>query len=255
MRSARGNGASQYYRRTVRCKIEFLQGGVWVSGNWQTYSLPDSTEAQITASISQTFPSIGAWQFRIVGEAFDTNGTLFGSVAYDYAEGTLTSASNLALTVTNWGQTATGTMPLAGYTVPSGYTVYEVNYEVAYAVGEARWAHVFEIAGGQFGYTVEYPGTATHIIAPRSGTARWSTTSLTGSIAGKLQTFARPGLATTTPYQTAVLSSGKAVVKSRRPVANSTTASNTFSLQSYIYELSTAQVLASGSVNWIAIGD
>jgi hypothetical protein len=44
-------------------------------------------------------------------------------------------------------------------------------------------------------------------------------------------------------------------VKLRTPSSNSTTPSNNFTFGSYGYSLSTATVLATGSLNWIAIGD
>lgn len=44
-------------------------------------------------------------------------------------------------------------------------------------------------------------------------------------------------------------------VTRRKPQTGSTIPSNTGRLSSYVYNLSTAQVLATGSMNWLAVGE
>jgi len=51
------------------------------------------------------------------------------------------------------------------------------------------------------------------------------------------------------------ISGMQAVVKTRKAQVNSTTASNTFTFNSYTFALTSAQVLATGTLNWIAIGE
>jgi hypothetical protein len=46
-----------------------------------------------------------------------------------------------------------------------------------------------------------------------------------------------------------------ALITIRRPVPNSTTPANTFKFVDYTVALATAQVLATGTLNWMAIGD
>ena len=53
----------------------------------------------------------------------------------------------------------------------------------------------------------------------------------------------------------AQISNAKAVVSSRQLITNTTTANNNFQFNSYAYTLTSAQVLATGSLNWVALGD
>jgi hypothetical protein len=50
------------------------------------------------------------------------------------------------------------------------------------------------------------------------------------------------------------IQSGSAYVTHSTPIPNSTTPSNTYILSSYTYDLTSAQVLATGTLNWLAIG-
>jgi hypothetical protein len=51
------------------------------------------------------------------------------------------------------------------------------------------------------------------------------------------------------------VTSASASIQRRKPSVNSTTPNNTFSFGSYTYALTNAQVLATGSLNWLAIGE
>jgi hypothetical protein len=51
------------------------------------------------------------------------------------------------------------------------------------------------------------------------------------------------------------LRSATMTVQRRQAIANSTTAANSFQFNSYGYALTDAKELATGSLNWVAIGD
>ena len=53
---------------------------------------------------------------------------------------------------------------------------------------------------------------------------------------------------------TTTLSGGSVTISYRTPVANSTTPSNTYGVTSVGWSLSAAQVLATGTLNWQAVG-
>jgi hypothetical protein len=76
-----------------------------------------------------------------------------------------------------------------------------------------------------------------------------STNSLTFTAQGSTRVTSSTGSASLTLHSTT------AVVTRQRPLTNSTTASNSFSFNYYDFDLSSAQVLATGTLNWLAIGE
>jgi hypothetical protein len=51
------------------------------------------------------------------------------------------------------------------------------------------------------------------------------------------------------------LKNGSATIRSRKVPTNSTTASNSYNYLSFDYTLSSAQIIASGVLNWLAVGE
>jgi hypothetical protein len=244
--SYRGNGASQWYRRTVRWRLEYLSGGSWISDTWTTIDLAAATNASSDSSKTFTFPSSGTWTFRIAFEAYDYSpSTLFGTVSYNYHTATVSAAGPAAVQDYRVGTYST-TLTLPGYSPPAGYSVYEVNYSVAWS----WWRNATNGSVTADGTLVK---SSTSTDTSGSGTrTRTSTSYSTSELDLSMQITAPGALGGASMY--AQLSNGSATIKSRQAVPNSTTASNTFSLNSYSYELTSAQVLATGSLNWVAIG-
>ena len=98
--SVRGTGSSQYYRRSVRWRVEYYSGGTWVAGTWNAVNEGDQL-GSVTASGTFTFPSAGTWQWRIAYEAYDTDGKVFGAVSYQYSTETLRMNGSKAIQTYN----------------------------------------------------------------------------------------------------------------------------------------------------------
>lgn len=251
--SLRGTGTSGgYYLRTVRWKVEYLSGGTWVAGSWTTSALGAAAPATITTGTTFTFPSSGTWVFRIVTEAYDSGGTFSVGTSYETATDNISRTGDVNVYVGPY-QTADLTLTYTPtYSAPSGWEVTNVSYNYVYSYSISKSSGI-----GTFGATIS--GSGLYFFAqennPKSGSSLTQTYSrssnlLVFSVSASWDSFfQRSG------YASLTLHSVTGVVSRRRPLTNSTTASNTFSFNYYDYNLTAAQVLATGSLNWIAIGE
>lgn len=393
--SVRGTGSSQYYRRSVRWRVEYYSGGTWVAGTWNAVNEGDQL-GSVTASGTFTFPSAGTWQWRIAYEAYDTDGTVFGAVSYQYSTETLRMNGSKAIQTYNSsmlrvpadgpesgdGSTLTaaysgfasdgGSVSLSGTTSkayittsssgalyaqhinndgsPSSSTDFASNYSMAAntrtafnlgtgmsipafsstwvqnAYSNARVSNFQGTAGSTITMELEYdPNIVANLvafkicptnssfqysylkvrIAPSVTNTSWEiykieyswkrkmgnsadgvsatftavgpdgvTDSQSGSVGYPSQAWVQKGVTFTGnnlsyardylkvkinangSYTNAyIMRDVTAVIYRRTPVTNTTTPSNTFILNSYTYDLSSAQVLATGSMNWMAVGE
>ena len=246
--SYRGNGASQWYLRTVRWRLEYLSGGSWIADSWTTINLGADTNASVASDKLFTFPSSGTWTFRIAFEAYDYSpSTLFGSIEYNYHTGTVSAAGPAAVQDYRLG-TYNTTLTLPGFSPPAGYSVYQVDYSV-------NWSWSRNGTNGSVTVDGSLVKASTSTGTSGSGTkTRTSSSYNVNELDLSMQiTALGSGFGGENMY--AQLSNGSATIKSRQAKPNSTTAANTFSLNSYTYELPSAQVLATGTLNWVAIGE
>lgn len=251
--SNRGTGQSGvFYYRTVRARLEYLSGGSWVAGAWQSVNLGADASASVVVNPSLALPGPGVWTVRVMAEAFDTNGSTFGSVAYETATDTATRTGDAFVSVEAF-ETATRTLNYTPtYSPPSGWSIVSVSYSYVYSYYAYKDSGVGNqdaaISGSglyirpNYGQTLQGNNT--------TGTRTQSNNSLTFSVFASYDSFfQRGGVARLT------LHSANATITRRRPAPASTTAANSFAFNSYSYSLSSAQVLATGSLNWVAIGD
>lgn len=270
IQSQRGNGASQYYLRTVRWRIEYLSGATWIPGSWRSVNMGAQFTAQ-TDSVSFTFPSQGTWQWRIVYEAFDTDGTVFGAINYTY--GTYVVSSVGAGTgwqsgANQWqlfagygyGSSQSVTVALASNSAPAGAQIYQVVYSwtLTYSPYYSSSLDSFD------GYIRDplHTGLTHHLTyigssAPAATTVSESKTVATSSAPTSMGTFSISGTFGNTGAAWARFSKADvfATVYHRTIVANSVTPGNTYSLNNVSYTLSSSTVLAEGTVNWMATGE
>ena len=246
--SLRGTGTSgSYYLRTVRWKVEYLSGGVWVSGSWTTSALGATAPATITTNTTFSFPSASAWTFRIVTEAYDTGGTFSTGTQYETATDNISRSGNVQIS-----SNSTNSVPTLNYTptysVPSGWTITSVqyNYVYSYSLTTATFGSASVQGSGMFHFA-----QSGQIVSQSNVTRSYtnSSNSLTFTAQGSTSGTSSTGTATLTLHSTT------AVVTRQRPLTNSTTAENSFSFNYYDYNLTSAQVLATGTLNWIAIGE
>lgn len=284
--SVRGTGTSgSYYLRRVQWRVRYLSGGVWVAGDWRTKAI-GATLNQVADTLTFNFPSAAAWQFYIEYSASDAGGTFTtGAPQYDYTSFTVTSStavSGEASRVSNSSNTTIGTntqavtMTLPSYSPPSGYSVYEVTYNYtagyylySYEAGSDATASVSGdptgsiTAGGSSltPKTLEAGDTALTYLDPASAISAYqnyskaSTAYSQTAISVTCSAYSRYRSGSSRAVAKAKIIYGKAVIKSRRLVTNSTTPSNSALFKSYSYSLSSALVLASGQLNWLAVGE
>lgn len=257
--SNRGNGSSQYYYRSVRWRVEYLNAGSWVLGAWNTYNLGADAAASISTNAVFTFPSSAAWTFRIYYESFDTNATVFGATSYNYAtdtvsnstaSGIVTSASTDMTNVTNTLSYTIGT-----YSTPSGWQVTGVSYSYTYNfyLSSSYSGGGASVTGPGLSQSISGAGTLGSSAMTVNNTATYSTGSWSAGI--NLTISAQGGGVSTNAQAKARIVNATASISRRQPVANSTTPQDQYRFDSYNYTLTSAQVLATGSLNWVAVGD
>lgn len=273
VKSQRGNGSSQYFYRSIRWRVEYWNGSAWVALAWRTVNMGAQFNA-ITDSGQFTFPGSGTWQWRIYAESYDTDGTVFGSITYQYSTETITGGAGSGSATANYGSPSyvsqTVYCALSGSTLNPTWEIYEITYS---------WQHKWDFSSNYYDLLSRPVGNGT-FSSPRDGSnytyvawtyspsgvvGTWQSKSVTQS--GSSLSYNANFIYSTVqaagvfyesqwgvPISSVTYQSGQAVVKRRTPVANSTTPVNNCLINYYDFSLSSAQVLAAGSLNWIAMG-
>jgi hypothetical protein len=159
-------------------------------------------------------------------------------------------------------------MPLPTYTPAATWSIYQVNYQYTvepYLKPEflgssgALYLKYTDLATGSViantnptGNTSITVGTSDYTSTPLSMNYTLTTSSYTNNITVRM---GRAAGSTGTNYWGIELSAATVIIYLRQVVTNSTTPSNSETFQNYGYSLSTAQVLATGSLQWIATGE
>jgi hypothetical protein len=293
--ATRGTGTSgQYYLRNLNWRVVYYNGSAWVAGSWKLKVI-GSTTGSVTDSQSFTFPSANAWQFYLEFSTSDAGGTFStGAVQYNYTTATVTAAGPVvesgdaigSTTVTTSKVTGTPThyqykasyqlefyqdtvMTLPTYTPAATWSVYQVNYQYTIepylkpeflgSSGVVYLAYTELATGSVIANT--NPTTNTSITV---GTNNYTSTPISRSYTLTTSSYANnitvrmnkaTGGTTTTNYWGVELSAATVTIYLRQVVTNSTTPSNSDTFQNYGYSLNTAQVLATGSLQWIATGE
>ena len=290
VKSQRGNGSSQWFYRSIRWRVEYWSGSVWVPLTWRIMNMGAQFSA-LTDSGPFTFPSAASWQWRIYAEQYDTDGTVFGTPDYTYSQTTVGQVSGGSATANGYGS---GTPATASCSITLGAAtgsgeIYQIDYSWNSAVvmrGSTYNSSQDWFVNGIMGAGVpsmysNQPGNnfqqgqsfgpipsgyiRTNLTTPYNGSHRlnWNracTNSLVGAgltfnatyITASL--FANATLSGQLFDVSTTLSGGSAVIKRRTPVPNSTTPVNNTFINSYNFTLTAAQVLASGTLNWMAMG-
>jgi len=264
--SYRGNGSSQYYYRSVRWRVEYLSGSTFVNGSWNTTDFAADQGANITDAKEFNFPSAAAWTFRIRFEAYDTDGSVFGSVAYDYVTDTDTvSASVSSSAFPGDYQDSDSTTWSSNYSAPSGWEWYQTRYNIQFACyaainGQNTFGQsVYATAYARVGSTqVEQKTFSSSSGGINSGTDYFTYNQTTTTPPAVLTLNTSCTVENTGFYATANATSsvsGNVYYDRRKLIVNSTTAVNNFNFDSYAYSLTSNEVLATGTLNWVALGD
>lgn len=272
--SVRGTGTSgSYYYRNVAWRVMYLSGGSWVAGAWQTKTI-GATLNQVADTRTFSFPSAAVWQFYIEYSASDAGGTFTtGAPQYDnYTTETVSSTTAVQATATRstystGTQTNYATLTLPNYTPPVGNSIYEVTYtwsaaHYVLASGSGNYSMTASVSGGPdksvswnsstYGSTSDGSSTLTNY----ANYSRTDTTYSTTGISLMARAYVSSGSTGGATADARVkIQSGSATIKSRRLVTNSTTPSNSALFKSYSYSLSSALVLATGQLNWLAVGE
>ena len=245
-----GSGALYAYRQ-VRWRVRYTgdSGG----GSFHTTSIGAQLGA-VVDSYTFNFPSSSAWTYwlEFIGE--DSSGTFTPSVVpYDYSTGSTsnpTAGGNNAFSKLGDTVTTTVTMALPGYTPPAGWSIVSTAYS-------------YTVTGytAPTGSGTVYINTPAGVIAANG--AHYSSVNYTG-----YPSFTGSGYNPNacTAYGSASgtggngwscnikMVSASASITISRPQFSGTYGSNTFTFGSYGYVLSAYSVLATGTLNWQAMG-
>jgi hypothetical protein len=267
VKSQRGNGASQYLYRTVQWRVEYWNGSSWVLDTLRTLNMPGDTTSTVTDSYTFTFPSAGTWSWRIYTQAYDTSTALFGAISYTYSQTTVTAPTPLTYTCNAANPSTTSAYYALGAATGTG-EIYQMDYTMqweidCYTPGVGTWdAYIYAPLNGtltvdhisatnQNGATLYHPGpSSTNYSTYTYSRIGSSLTYITNAFYISVNSTPNLSLGASLVSR---LKSGSVVIKRRVPVVNTTTPTNNSYINNFGFTLSTAQVLATGTLNWMAV--
>lgn len=274
--SVRGTGTSgSYFRRKVVWSLEYsTDGSIWNTGEQRTVLLGDNVSYPVSDTAS-TAVQAGLYWWRITAIASDLDGTTFstGSPSYDVLTVTRTGSASgtysgfTSTFVDGEDRTDSGTLytNLAGYTPPSGYSITDVTYSAAftYDMLEGGAGYIGSCSASFYNGNVLIGTYSPPFVFSHPTFYRSSSISGTEYSTKVLTTYTTTGTRVVYNFAGGTFggsSSGTlslqvtAQINMRRPIANSTSAENQYSLIAVGYVLDNAEVLASGTLNWMAVG-
>ncbi len=280
--SVRGNGASQYFYRTVSWRVAYRVSG---SGGAYSYSTPKvksigATTGLITDVFSFTFPSTGTWEFYLEYTASDESASVFGSISYEYDSfdsrtASLSGQSPPNATVGASYSPITVYPTFGAYSAPGGWTITGISYSASWSISVTgsgvRLGN--PICGG---FVLRTPSNVIEdhtysryssdgfsaVTQDNYGAVQGSGSHATNAVTSSLNTsyyqadlYEQYGSLGATNCNISFSITALATITRRRLAPNSTTPANTFTFVDYTVSLPTAQILATGTLNWMAIGD
>ncbi len=292
MLTYRGNGSGLYIYRSARWRVEYYNASAWVTTDaFRTVNMGAQTSSAVSDTKTFTFPSAAAWQWRLYVEFFDQNTNTFGTTTYNYSTETLTLAAKTVQHYTSDQTSQTIVSDMTGPSLPSSvvnptWEIYQIDYSIK--ANFKQWNSTYASHNRAFNVNAMYGLSSWGWIVTPSGTGpimqynSSGTQSASGAVQGigsagatasntLTMTYTKTGSNLTLPTsinarstvtyaydyitnQVNYLGTSTVVVKRRQLVTPSTTATNNATVVDYDYELATAQVLATGTVNWIAVG-
>lgn len=249
-RSVNGTTCQQ---RAVNWRVRYSGDGG--GGAWRNKAIGAVVTA-VTDSYTFNFPSAGTYSFWLEFSAVDVAGTFVATgLPAESSSTTLNSPGTTAQSDTRL------TINMPAYSPPSGWVIHSVNW--SYQVG---WYIMggFQFADG-FGRVFGPPGPNNTINNNGGSSASYmpvSTYNSTTSTYNNSQCWVDAydtkggswggGSAVYTGYPSAVAS---ATINLRRYAGYSASGQNRFDFAAYGYSLASASVLATGTLNWLAIGE
>jgi hypothetical protein len=245
-----GSGVS-YAARQVRWRVRYT--GDAGGGTWRTTSMG----AQLLSVIDSdtfTFPSAGTYTFWIefvaedAGGAFNATGVEYDT-STDFRTGTDsgTSGGN-GFVSNNYTFWISATLP--AYSPPSGWSIASTTYSFGFFLSCARNGCNYIDTFAPNGANIRRSSSDESY----SGSYAYTTTGYSTSGAAIRAIGVKSGAATNYTYYGGV-TTARADFTLRRPKGAGATGNNTFVFDAYGYALSSASVLASGTLNWLAIGE
>ena len=275
--SVRGNGSSQYFYRQVSWRVGYrISGstGLYAFTTARVVAIGAITSGTVTDNALVTFPSANVWEFYVEYTASDVSASVFGSVAYNYATNTLvqsgTSSVYVSSSTVGTVYTATGVIPMPAFTPSAGYSIYQIDYSWNWSQTSSYDTDSFNRPYGYTSGYLDFP-TGTRIdysysanfgdrVTSQSGSGTssdtavtsYSSTAYTNRVTAESENYY---LSIKFSNTRQIITNFTATVYTRQLITNSTTPANTFNFISYTYTLTTSQILATGTLNWTAIGD
>lgn len=266
--SNRGDGASTYgyYYRSVIWYVQTYNPGtgVWSNVASKTYALSAAEHGTWVAdSLAVNIPA-GHTQVRIYFQAYDTNGSTYsaGANAYNYAQNTVASnGASVSVAISgpynppfsNGETNATANLTAGSYSPPAGWGVYAVNYSALFNHSDLNNSsyigHTIGYTNGNYAYHANTnPIYVVNNVSVSTGDLAAGAYNPNFWTVGIMQNGS-PW------YGTMTLHDPSAVVKIRQLIVNSTEALNSFRFNSFAWNVAGSSAIATGSLNWIAVGD
>lgn len=231
MKSVRSNGTAGVYQyRAVRWRINYSGGQTAWKIKTLGATLDYVTDTQ-EVSVSQNTHSV-----VIEAQCYDAGGTFStGGAQYEYWNALSDYFDKDPHPVVLLTSLTSKQMILPALSIPSGYSVYEVNWEITY-----------------MGYGYVSCGVANKVINRSSSNPAPSGTVITSTSTSWNNTvvFTPSG---SLPNMT--IQRVKARVYARKAVTSSTTPYNEIVFETATYDITGSTILAEGTVNWMAAGE
>lgn len=283
MMSVRGTGTQpNYYYRKVDWRVAYKTtgSGTWSYTSYQTKNIGAVTSGTVTDSMTISGLTPGAYDIKVEFIAADAGGTFSsGGITYDYSTETLSLAGTQATASvavpygsSGWYNSSMVAMnALPASTVNPSWEIYKLVYSCNHKLlnnnshsdgGGKRYgatnAYLYDDGSVQlqalsYDYYTSPSGDYTQTVAYsktiEGSSLTYNRTYFQVKASGK--TAGSPYGPTSYSY---VLDPSVTIYR-RNPQPNSTTADNTFTFDHYDYTTASSTVLASGTLNWIALGE
>ncbi len=267
LKSQRGNGIGQWLYRSMRWRVEYWNSSAWVPSAWRVLDMGAQFQA-VNDSVQVGFPSAGAWQWRIAVEDYDISSAVFGSASHAYSQSTVTAPQvDATRSLALFGTTSAS----SSFSAPGGSgeiyrVIYTWNVQTEVTLNpDPSYTGLLLVAADAYSYVSGSQVWNRHFAQQLNGHSNINSSPLAFTVEGNNLSFDSNALSVSTvvpsssPFSINTLRNSlinmQATVFRRTLVANSTTPTNNSYIGGVGYSLAAAQVLATGTLNYLAVGE
>jgi hypothetical protein len=225
----------------------------WTNSVSRIITFGESISNYVSSSITTALPSPQAWYWRVVCVAEDAGGTFsFGGSQYEFATDTIGRTDSQTAEVSAFSSSPNQSSTVnynINYTLPGGWEITSITGTLVYDYLLSKQSGTFDVA------RVSGPGVNQSLSSLEGTRSQNGVSTAISQYTGLTYTAQATVSFNRTSYARITITSASVTIQRRRLLSQVAATTNHFNLVSRTVRIAGAQILATGTLNWMAVGE